>query len=76
MEPEMSRTLQTYSSFLLRLWQDHASDQEPIVRASLQSSLTGERLAFASLDQLFDFLRQGVGSGSATDGPDKAAGER
>lgn len=47
----------SYQSYLLRLWQD--TDEETSVwRASLQSSLTGERQGFADLEQLFAFLRR------------------
>ena len=47
-------------SFLLRLWQDNGEDK-PVWRASLQSSLGGEREGFASLDELFTFLRRQAG---------------
>ena len=42
-----------YLSYLLRLWQ--VSEEETTWRASLESSHTGERKGFASLDDLFDF---------------------
>ena len=48
-----------YLSYLLRLWQDNGDDK-PIWRASLQSSPTEKRQGFASLDELFAFLRQQV----------------
>ena len=59
-----------YLSYLLRLWQvndDEAphGEGEVVWRASLESSHTGERKSFASLEDLFDFLREqtGVSSG-------------
>jgi len=47
-----------YVSYLLRLWREGDSEQEAIWRASLESTRTGERRAFASLDELFDYLRE------------------
>jgi hypothetical protein len=50
-----------YLSYLLRLWQvdsvraGHGLDSRAW-RGSLESSLTGERLGFASLDELFEYL--------------------
>ena len=53
-----------YYSGLLRLWREDGKDQTSW-RASLESSLTGTRHAFASLEELFLFLRRQVGAGSA-----------
>lgn len=72
-----------YLSYLLRLWQVrsdedvHQSAEKPVWRASLESALTGERKGFASLDDLFDFLRAqtGVPSGLNIDGGEKKKGE-
>jgi hypothetical protein len=55
-----------YLSYLLRLWQvngDEATcdEGEVVWRASLESPHTGERESFASLDDLFDFLREQTG---------------
>ena len=44
-------------SYLLRLWPTHAAGQQ-VWRASLESAQTGERLGFATLEQLFVFLMQ------------------
>lgn len=45
-----------YHSYLLRMWQ--TSDGESCTwRASLEQPGTKERRGFASLDQLFDFLK-------------------
>ncbi|MBN1219857.1 MAG: hypothetical protein JXM69_13090 [Anaerolineae bacterium] len=49
----MSKLQQRYLSYLLRLWQ---TDNKPTWRASLES-LTGERQGFASLEELFDYLK-------------------
>jgi hypothetical protein len=47
-----------YLSYLLRLWRVDGEDAEPVWRASLESARTGERMVFARLDDLFDFLRE------------------
>jgi hypothetical protein len=45
-----------YLSYLLRLWQ--TSDKEQFIwRASLEQPGTQERQGFATLDELFQFLR-------------------
>jgi hypothetical protein len=62
-----------YFSYLLRLWREDddglpqqvngPTDQlesKPVWLASLESSLTGQRQGFASLDELFAFLRRQV----------------
>jgi hypothetical protein len=56
-----------YLAYLLRLWQAKIEGQTTW-RASLESSLTGERQGFASLDDLFEYLRQQTGA--ASDGDD------
>ena len=71
----MSRIPESYVSYLLRMWQD-SNGPEPIWRASLQSSLTGERQVFASLDHLFAFLRRRVGLVCDTDGFDEGSGDQ
>jgi len=55
-----------YFAYMLRLWQVDA-DGEPIWRASLESPHTGERVGFAGLDELFDFLREQIGVSSDVD---------
>ena len=53
----MSGQKRRYTSYLLRLWP--VEDKSDLVwRASLESSGTEERWGFASLDELFAFLRQ------------------
>lgn len=44
-----------YLSYLLRLWQS-GHKGKAVWRASLESPMTGERLGFASLKELFAFL--------------------
>jgi hypothetical protein len=52
-----------YYAYLLRLWRVTEMGRPPpegqpaVWRASLQAARNGEILGFASLDELFDFLR-------------------
>jgi hypothetical protein len=49
-----------YLAYLLRLWQ--IQDKGKIGwRASLENAHTGEKLAFAHLDELVGFLRERIG---------------
>jgi hypothetical protein len=50
-----------YLSYLLRLRREGDSDRETVWRASLERARTGERRDFASLDELFDYLRELTG---------------
>ncbi len=63
----MSSEQRGYISYLLRLWQIK-SGGELVWRASLESPHTGERKGFASLDDLFAFLRRQIGAASDTNG--------
>lgn len=51
-------------SYLLRMWRDSSAgassgeENKPAWRASVVSTLTGKRRGFASLEDLFDFLRR------------------
>jgi hypothetical protein len=45
-----------YQSYLLRLWR--VDKGENGVKASLESTHTGERRGFASLEAMLDFLRR------------------
>ena len=47
-----------YRSYLLRLWRSETSDRS--WRASLEDSRTGQRIGFATLEQLFAFLMEQV----------------
>ena len=53
----MSEPRCRYMSFLLRLWQVRCEGGLSW-RASLESTRTGERQGFVSLDDLVDFLRR------------------
>ncbi|MFN2270305.1 MAG: hypothetical protein ACK2US_05685 [Anaerolineae bacterium] len=53
---------QRYLSYLLRLWQT-SDGKKQIWRASLQGPNTQERLGFASLEELMDFLEAQTNSG-------------
>jgi len=57
---------QGYLAYLLRLWQVKVHGKTTW-RASLESSLTGERLGFASLDELFAYLQRQTGAMSDAD---------
>jgi hypothetical protein len=48
-----------YRTYLLRLWQPDASGTGGW-RVSLEDPRTGERVGFAGLEELFDFLMQRV----------------
>jgi hypothetical protein len=58
-----AETRPDYLSFLLRLWRE--SGEEAVWRASLEDSHTGERMGFASLEDLVAFLRQQVEDGQS-----------
>jgi len=60
-----------YFSYLLRLWQESGSSSQgappgdpPLWRASLERPQSGERLGFASLQELIAFLETEIGAGS------------
>jgi hypothetical protein len=63
----MSTQRPRYVSYLLRLWQVRYGEGVAWL-ASLENARTGERRGFASLDALFDFLRQRTERTSGTDG--------
>jgi hypothetical protein len=51
----MTKQSPNYLSYLLRLWQSGSADRT-VWRASLENPMTGERLGFANLKDLFAFL--------------------
>ena len=58
--PEGSKEQRDYSSYLLRMWR--VGDAEgPTWRASLKSVHNGEQVGFASLEDLFHYLRKETG---------------
>jgi hypothetical protein len=52
-----------YLAYMLRLWQE-PGEAGIEWRAMLESPHTGERHGFASLEALFEFLRQRAGQGA------------
>jgi len=70
----VSEPRRRYIAYLLRLWQVRC-ETGLAWRASLESALAGERRGFASLDELFDYLRKrtenGEGMGDGTAGGEK-----
>ena len=55
-----------YLSYMLRMWRDGRAG-EAVWRASLQSPHSGDVAGFASLDDLFAFLRRQAGLDPAAD---------
>lgn len=59
----MSETLQEYRAYLIRIWS--AMNAEGVIwRASITNVHTSESRGFASLDELFDYLRAQTYQGS------------
>lgn len=55
----MSTEPTNYQAYLLRLWRTNVNASgPPIWRASLEEPHTGERLGFATLEQLFTYLME------------------
>jgi len=70
----MSKEQTDYVSYLLRLWRVH--DNGPGTwRAELRSAKTGERIGFASLDELFVHLSAETGT-SVTPGGEQGCASR
>ncbi len=63
----MTKEQPDYLAYQLRLWQMHSGGRA-IWRVSLKSARTRECRGFASLDDLFDFLRQQASVSSGPDG--------
>jgi hypothetical protein len=62
-----------YLSYMLRLWQESGDepldvDRVPLWRGSLTSPTTGERLGFATLDDLVEYLRHRVDASASLGG--------
>jgi hypothetical protein len=64
----MEKQQSGYVSFLLRLWREssgqgpHPGANATVWCASLQEPLAGERVSFASLEELFAYLRRKTGA--------------
>jgi hypothetical protein len=76
------RQKRRYLAYLLRLWQEGASPggkalgERPLWRASLERPQSGERLGFASLEDLFSFLEEETGSDASGSKRADASGRR
>ena len=69
-EPRDGTRGDEYLSYMLRLWQESVDepvdvDGAPVWRASLTSPMTGERLGFATLDDLIEYLHHQVDASAA-----------
>ena len=66
----MTKEQPDYLAYLVRLWrvESQASAEKPVWRASIENPHTHEQAGFASLEALFDFLREQIGASS---GPDR-----
>jgi hypothetical protein len=66
----MTKKQPDYLAYLVRLWrasegrESQASAEKPVWRASIENPHTGEQTGFASLEALFDFLREQIGASS------------
>jgi hypothetical protein len=65
-----------YQSYLLRLWRVRSSaaspsHEESIWRASLEHPHTGERVGFATLDDLVEYLRHQMDAAEAEEGAER-----
>ena len=66
MAEKLVKRQRRYLSYLLRLWQEGGGDllrDPPLWRASVERPQDGERLGFASLEDLFAFLERETGAG-------------
>jgi hypothetical protein len=64
----------SYFSYLLRLWRE--GNEGAGWRASLHDPHTGERVGFASIDELFGYLRKETRTAPGTDGGQEEGRER
>jgi hypothetical protein len=69
----MSNEQPDYVSYLLRLWRETARG-ETVWRASLERSLADKRHVFASLGDLFEYLRQQAGGALDVDNDEGESG--
>ncbi len=66
----MAEEQPAYLSYLVRLWREGKGE---VWRASAQHPHTGERIGFASLEDLFDYLRREMGAAPDADADAKRA---
>ena len=76
-EPGDAARGEEYLSYMLRLWQESGDDPldvdgAPVWRASLTSPTTGERLGFATLDDLVEYLSHRVDVSVPTDAQERS----
>lgn len=57
-----------YHAYLLRIWLSNGAAGDACWRASLQDTTGGQRIGFASLEELFVFLMNDVTAPTADDG--------
>ncbi|MFN2200320.1 MAG: hypothetical protein ACK2UO_03900 [Caldilineaceae bacterium] len=62
-----------YMCYLLRMWREDEGEA-PVWRASLQSHRDTARRGFASLEDLFEFLRRQTGVSADQDAPTPHSG--
>jgi hypothetical protein len=72
----MDTQIPDYQSYLLRLWRVSSSaaypgHEEPVWRASLEHPHTGERVGFATLDDLVGYLRHQMDATDAEEGAER-----
>ncbi len=60
--------VEEYLSYILRLWREVKPGSNWL--SSLQNPITGERMGFADMDELFEFLRKKTSQGDISQ-PDK-----
>jgi len=68
-------------SYLLRLWQESGDEtaesrEAPVWRASLTSPTTGERVGFASLEGLVEYLQERINTTADSGANGEAGRER
>jgi hypothetical protein len=72
--PAGPRRESDYFSYLLRLW--WVGEEGAGWRASLHDPHTGERVGFASVEEMFDFLQRRMGTLPGADGRQDAGSQR
>ncbi len=71
----MTEDQRQYLSYLLRIWHEHAG-LEAVWRASLEDPQTGERLGFAGIVQLFEFVQKQLSVETSREIPRRTASRR
>ncbi len=69
----MTKKQPDYLAYLVRLWraseggETQTPAEKPVWRVSIENPHTHEQTGFASLEALFDFLREQIGASSVSD---------